>query len=470
MGSPGKQGDGVDEKNPYSVLPVGDPHPAISGTDEPATNVHWLVFTLACATSFLLYLHRYSWNIIGPELQDEFAFTNTQAGFLFSLFYYTYAAGQIPSGVITDRFGARGVLTTIIAAWSVALTGIAHTGSLVLLGFWRLLFGATQAGCYPALTKISQQWFPPRQRTVMQGWVATTFGRAGGAMSPIILGTLLIGAWGLSWQAAITVIGIIGLLHCGIFFACFRNSPQQDPRVNDAERDLIRGGSTDAPKRDSETTVLPVGTALRNNSLRWFTLQQYLDAGSDVVFVSLIGSYFLAAHNFDISKTGWLASLPLWGGALGGIAGGWLNDRIIQQTGNRRWARSGVGCVGKVIGCAMLALVVLQSDGVTAAWLLMAAKFFSDWSQPTTWGACTDLGGRFTATVFSIINTAGTIGGVFMPIVFGFVLDLFTTKTLVDGAEAAITDWNPLFVLLSAMYLASGACWLLVDCTDRLAD
>ena len=55
--------------------------------------MRWIVFALACATSFLLYLHRYSWNIIGPQLQEESSFTNTQTAFLFSLFYYTYATG-----------------------------------------------------------------------------------------------------------------------------------------------------------------------------------------------------------------------------------------------------------------------------------------------------------------------------------------------------------------------------------------
>ena len=438
--------------------------------NSPPTNVRWTIFALACGTSFLLYLHRYSWNIIGPRLQDEFSFTNTQTAFLFSLFYYTYAAGQIPSGIVIDRFGPHRILTGMIAAWSVAVAGIAHTGNMFLLGFWRLLFGATQAGCYPALTKISQQWFPVAQRTVLQGWVATTFGRAGGAMSPIIIATLLMGYCGLSWQLAVTLTGGIGIALCATFFLLFRDSPHQDCRVNEAERHLIAEGTLALAGPADSVTGLPLGLALRNRSLQFFTVQQFLDAGSDVVFVGLIGTYFLVAHDFDIKQTGWLASLPLFGGALGGIVGGWLNDFVIRRTGNRRWARSGVGFVGKVIGCAMLALVVMQSDGVTAAWLLMAAKFFSDWSQPTTWGTCTDLGGRFSATVFSLINTAGTIGGVLMPIIFGVIMDWFTTLSVIDGVEVRTTDWNPLFVLLSAMYLASGFCWLLVDCTNRLTD
>ena len=98
----------------------------------------------------------------------------------------------------------------------------------------------------------------------------------------------------------------------------------------------------------------------------------------------------------------------------------------------------------------------------------MAAKFFSDWSQPTVWGTCTDLGGRFSATVFGIINTAGTLGGVVMPIVFGAVLDAFTTPATSAGGPATSTNWSPLFVLLAAMYLGSGLCWLMIDCTRSL--
>jgi fucose permease len=200
----------------------------------------------------------------------------------------------------------------------------------------------------------------------------------------------------------------------------------------------------------------------------FFVLQQFLDAGSDVVFVSLIGTYFLQARGFDIGKTGWLASLPLWGGALGGIAGGWLNDFCIRTTNSRRWSRSGIGFVGKLIGCLMLGLVVRQTDGVSAAWCLLAAKFFSDWSQPTVWGTCTDMGGRFSATVFAVINTAGTLGGIVMPIVFGGILDWYTLTSEIDGEIVSQTNWNPLFVLLAAMYLGSGICWMLVNCTHSL--
>lgn len=442
--------------------------PAVDRPDVPTGN-RTLIFWLACGASFLLYLHRYSWNIVGPELQRDLNLTYTQNAVLFSLFYYTYASLQIPSGIIVDRFGPHRFLTSMLATWSLALVAMAHTTNIFLLGFWRLAFGATQAGCYPALTKVTSQWFPLEQRTIIQGWIATAFGRCGGAMAPIIVGTLFMGVLGFTWQVSVTELGLLGVLYSVIFWSLFRSATSDASHVRQAKplpaHDARETGTL---RTRGSVKKLAWRAAFRSRSLRVFTLQQFLDAGSDVVFVSLIGAYFLRAHGFDISKTGWLASLPLWGGALGGIVGGWLNDTLIRITGNRRWSRSCVGFVGKMIGCLLIGLVVMQSSGETAAWLLMAAKFFSDWSQPTTWGMCTDIGGRFSATIFSIVNTAGTIGGIIMPLVFAFLLDRYTSLASSATTAEAVTDWSPLFVLLSAMYLACGFCWLLIDCTQSL--
>ena len=429
------------------------------------TVVRRRIFALSCGASFLLYLHRYTWNFVGPKLEDDYDLTNTQVTFLFSLFYYTYAAGQIPSGVVIDRFGPHRFLSMIVVAWSAAMVVIGQTSNLMLLGFSRLLFGAAQAGCYPSLTKVTRSWFPASRRTVVQGWIATTFGRAGGAMSPIILGTVLMGWCGLSWQMSLQLLGLVGLAFGWLFWRTFKNTPAEHPGVNQEERALIEAGTS---VTSSQHATLPVKRAWQSRDLRFFAVQQFLDAGSDVAFVALIGTFFLKARGFDIAKAGWLTSLPLWGGALGGLAGGWLNDDLIQRTGSRRWARSGVGFVGKVVGCILLLFVVRQEDGRSAALLLMAAKFFSDWSQPTTWGVSTDLGGRYSATVFSVINTAGTLGGVIMPLIFGAILDRFTIVAMVDGQAHTTSNWAPLFVLLSSMYLASGVCWLLVNCTRSL--
>lgn len=448
------------------------------------TSVRWIIFVLACGASFLLYLHRYTWNVIKPKLQEApYNLTHSQDQLLFSLFYYTYAILQIPSGVLIDRWGPRWFLSLSILLWSLSLAALgglffwapAGGSSLVLIlvvaGGLRFLFGAAQAGCYPALTRASRVWFAPEGRTTLQGLIASTAGRSGAALSPIILSSLLMGWLGMSWQAGLILFGLLGLALGVVFFWGFTDSPESDPRANDAERWLIRGEAPPPKIVPAQApAMLPWGNAMRSGSMWWFVGQQFFDAGSDVAFVALMGGFFKQRYGLDFAAIGWLVALPLIGGALGGWAGGWLNERCIAWSGSRRWGRSGVGFVGKLLGCAMLLLVSQQESAVAAGMLLLVAKFFGDWSQPTTWGCCTDMGGPYSATVFSIINTAGTAGGMVMPLIFGRLLDWFTREVQSGELITKMTDWNPLFYLLAGMYLTSGIFWLAVDCTQSLED
>ena len=51
------------------------------------SRIRWRIFALACAASWLLYLHRYAWNIVGPKLQEEYQFDHTTSGWILSLIH-----------------------------------------------------------------------------------------------------------------------------------------------------------------------------------------------------------------------------------------------------------------------------------------------------------------------------------------------------------------------------------------------
>ncbi|MCP4509280.1 MAG: MFS transporter, partial [Fuerstiella sp.] len=102
----------------------GDPLSASTDTSLPGdtpTNRRWVMFGLAAGTSFMLYLHRYTWVMVRPELKAEFGFSEQQLGGLYTLFNVTYAIGQIPGGIVCDLFGPHMFLGIIIAAWSLAM-------------------------------------------------------------------------------------------------------------------------------------------------------------------------------------------------------------------------------------------------------------------------------------------------------------------------------------------------------------
>ena len=430
---------------------------------ERPTNKRWVIFFLACGTSWFLYLHRYTWNFIEPKLTDEYGLSKTETGFLGSLFNWSYGGCQIPSGMIVNWFGPHLFLGLIIALWSVGLAMQGMYSNIWYLRGVRIFFGTCQAGCYPALLHVTHTWFPKSSRTSIQGWVAAFFGRGGGFMSSILMGSVLMGFFALSWQSSLFILAGCGLVFALIFLLMFRNSPVHDPGVNKAELAIITEGESDKSQAATKK-MLPWRKAFKHWGMRFFFFQQIFNAGADNIFSLFMGSFFLTVMNVDIKQGGLLIGLPLLGGALGGIFGGFLNDLLIQRLGSRRWARTSIGFTGNFMGCVLMFVAISQKEPLAAGLALFVVKFFSDWTQPTVWGTCTDLGREYSATVFSIINTAGTIGGIIFPPLFGVILDRFATKEIRGGAEVIIPNFYQLFVFIAAMYMVSAVCWFAINC------
>ena len=419
-----------------------------------------MIFGLAASVSFLLYLHRYTWNLIRPELQATYNLSNTQLETLGSAFYFPYAAAQVPGGILCDLFGPHLFLVAIILIWSLILPLFGSVSSFPALVSIRAGFGLAQAGAYPALSQVTRAWFPRRNRTGVQGWIASAFGRGGGAMASIIMGTFLMGYLHLSWVSALVVLSAVGVVFALLFFFVFRNDPAHDPHTNQAELDLIRA---DEQPDHSTRRVLPFGVALSNRSFLFLLAQQFLVAGSDVIFALILGSYFASLGVVDKKMLGILISLPLWGGAVGGIVGGYINDWVIRHVSNRRLGRSVVAFTGLMIGGLLLLSAVGSSDPVRVGLGLMVARFFSDWAQPTVWGTCTDLGGKYSATVFGFGNMLGNFGAFLTPFVIGPLLDHYSTMMLVNGEMQRQTNFVPAFVMCGGMMLVAAFCWLLID-------
>src|SRR6202044_4275990 len=156
----------------------------------------WYILLLISVMYLITYLDRVNISTAAPAISKEFGFDNVTMGVIFSAFAWSYALFQVPGGWLSDRFGARTVLATIVAYWSImtAATGLAFNAtSFVVL---RFLFGVGEAGAFPGATRAMQLWYPRSERGFVQG-ITHSASRAGAALAPpIVLAIMLNFGWG----------------------------------------------------------------------------------------------------------------------------------------------------------------------------------------------------------------------------------------------------------------------------------
>ena len=422
----------------------------------PATRTRLLVLALSCAVSFVLYLQRYAWGFIKKDVQDEFGWDSVTLGWLDGLFGISYGVGQIPAGMLCDWFGVHLLLGSIILLWSLALAGFAWATTLPGMAAARIVFGLAQAGCYPALGKASKNWFPLATRTFAQGLIATFFGRGGGAAAFFLFGTVLLGWLELPWRWAVGIFTMLGIVVGVAFLLLFRNTPREHPWANEEEQALITAGDPSAAT--AVGSRLAWSRLVRNRTMQFLLLRSFASNLADVLFVNWVPLYLRTEKELGSLAAGWMAAVPLIGGALGGLASGAMQSYFIRRTGSRRWVRRLVGMTGKLMAALLVLNCLRAQDALTVSCLLFAVKFFADWEQPAEWGTVSDIAGCTGASAFACVNATGSIGNFAAGPLVGATLLVFS-----GGSQVNASGWNAVFVLLAVEYLLAASCWFFID-------
>lgn len=407
------------------------------------------VVALATAMAVLLYLDRVCLSVIERYLAADLALTKGEASWVLSAFFWTYALAQVPAGWLSDRFGARRMLTLYIFAWSLCtgLLGAAHSFAAVLA--WRLGCGAAQAGAYPTSANLLSRWVPLARRGWASG-VVSTGGRIGGVLAPALTATLMVAfasSTDSGWRPVLFVYGAAGLAVAAAFWLVVRDGPREHPACNDDEIALIEAGRQPSSGLADD---LPVEAILRSRGLWLSSISQFMTNFGWVFLLTWLPRYLAEVHEVPPVEIGWMTGLPILVGLAGMLAGGWLTDVLTRRLGVR-WGRCLPMALTRFVAALAFATCTIWNAPwpVTAALCLMAVA--TDLGTPATWAFLQDVGGRHVGAVLGWTNMWGNIGAALSPLVLNRVVEL--------------GGWNACFATCAAAFVVAGIVSLGIDAT-----
>jgi MFS family permease len=413
-------------------------------SDQVPTNIRRRIIIVSMAMAFILYLDRVCLAEIvkSASFNTEVGISKEEIGVLLGSFFLAYAIFQVPAGWISDRFGARAMLTSYIVLWSVftALTGAVSSFPALLA--MRLLCGAAEAGAYPASNAIIRRWIPPSNRARASSFV-TVGGRIGGTLAPFITAWMVV-AIGY-WRPVLWIDGAVGLVVAFLYWRVVRNRPSEHPECNEAERALIGIPPVEAPPslRDLGLTLRAF---CRSRNLWLLASVGFLVNVGWAFLITWLPTYLKEAHRVEPVAGGRMVTLVLACGMIGQLTGGWLTDWSTRTFGPR-WGRVvPLTTSGLLAGSAYVVCLYMNS-----AWAIVACcglvSFAVDMGNPATWAVMQDIGGRVTAATAGWANMWGN---------FGAALTGFMVPTLASIAKTNEAGQNLVFLVCGGALATSG--------------
>jgi ACS family D-galactonate transporter-like MFS transporter len=128
------------------------------------SKIRFGVLTLISIGTVINYLAPAVLGVAAPALTKELGFSAAVMGVVFSAFSWTYAAAQIPGGVLLDRLGTRIVYFLSVSLWSTFTLLQGFISGLAGLMACRLGLGTAEAPCFPANSRVLGTWFPQHER------------------------------------------------------------------------------------------------------------------------------------------------------------------------------------------------------------------------------------------------------------------------------------------------------------------
>lgn len=382
------------------------------------TRVRWKIFSIIFLLVVVNLIDRISLSIGMPTIAREFGLSPAMQGVILSSFFWAYTLLQIPGGWMIDSFGPRRVIAGATFFWGgfQTLAALATGGWSLLIT--RIALGAAEAPLFPAGAKLNAIWLSDNERG--RGAVLMDCGGPlGAALGGLIIAHLLVLM--NSWRVVFAIAGITTVALSWLAWRYLRDSPQQHPAVNLAEREHIGQPATVAGGASPDAGASPrFGIALRQ-LLPILTGR----AAWAMMFFGLLTwgpNYLAQARGFDLIAIGNATFFIFLCGAAGSLCGGFFMDTLVKAGfAPFRVLKGLLSGSGALVLLAFMLMPVLSSAWLAVGVLCLAAFFLMwgslYWSLPPLMVSTAKVG-----MMGGLMNMAGSIGGISVPIIVGILL------------------------------------------------
>jgi len=175
----------------------------------------WVILGICFVNLFVNYSVRLGYGVVLPEMIRTLGFGRTAGGSIYNSYLITYITFSPFTGYLTDRVGARRVITIclLILGFAVFLMGTVHAlwSACMIYG----VVGLGAAGLWGPVITLVQRWFAFHRRGFALGILATGYGLGFATMGVVFPWIVASFSWRYAWfflgGLALALVAVNGL-------------------------------------------------------------------------------------------------------------------------------------------------------------------------------------------------------------------------------------------------------------------
>ncbi|HEX6227540.1 MAG TPA: MFS transporter [Chryseolinea sp.] len=388
-------------------------------TKSTKTNVRYGMLSLVFINVVINYLDRSNLSVAASGLSKELELSSVELGLIFSAFGWSYAALQIPGGLVADRIVPRILYAVCLITWSLATVAQGFANGFASLFGFRLATGAFEAPSYPINNRIVTSWFPDHERaSAIALFVSGQF--IGLAFLTPLLVALQVYA---GWRGLFIVTGAVGLVWGIVWYILYRD-PLESTRVNQAEIDYIEKGGGVFNKKNVEKTSAwqwkDWKQVLTHRTLWGVYIGQFCLNATLWFFLTWFPTYLVQYRGLNFIKSGYLASIPFLSACAGLLLSGFVSDRLISKGRSVSMARKTPIIIGLILSGSIIGANYVDDTALIITF--MSLSFFGIGMGLISWVFVSLLSPKhLIGLTGGIFNFSGNLASIVVPIVIGIL-------------------------------------------------
>lgn len=392
-------------------------------------HLRWYICALLFFAATINYLDRQVIGILKPSLQQQFGWSETDYSNIVFWFQAAYAIGLLLAGRVMDWLGTRKGFSLAVIFWSVAAAGHALASSVFSFSVARFALGLGESGNFPASIKTVAEWFPKKERALATG-VFNAGTNVGVLVAAVMVPYLTLN---YGWQAAFIVTGLIGFIWL-IFWLWLYRRPEEHSRLAADELQHIQSDPPDSAVRIPWAGLLP-------HRQTWaFAVGKFMTDPIWWIYLFWLPDFLNRNYGIDLKTIGIPLIVVYLIADVGSVGGGWLSSSLIKRGWDVNRARKTAMLI-----CALSVVPIVFAAKASNVWVAvllvgLAAAAHQGWSANLFTISSDMFPRRAIGTVVGIGGMAGSIGGMLVSKVVGWILD-------------ATGSYVPIFIIAGSAYL-----------------